>query len=357
VANALFKLFVRFISFVTIVTIALSTILAFTASPLSAASEAARWTALKMPETGEAGGWVLAPGYDIRYLTGAADGTLFACAANETCQLIKSTDGGLKWTSLSEVQNTIIALAVSPHDANVVYYATAASVYRSADGGKHFFLLPGVPGAGAGNVEITSLAVGWADGAVIAAGTRDTDSDEYGGLYLCYESAVVPTWEDTGIGSYDVYGAAFPPDFAEYRQIIAAATDKTDSFIFSYVSGMAWNAFNEPARFNKDNSGNAVAITRPAAIAFPAVTTALCRNVPFMWVSPPVPGKETFLKLPSMTIPFPQPPRTLMPVALAEYTMRISRAWPSMMKAAVLFFWPAAPMARPVPAPMAEQPG
>ena len=235
----------------------------------NAATEAARWTKVNIPAEGEAGGWALANGADIKHLTLAADGTLFAYGAGLAYTLLKSTNGGLKWSGTGKVQDVIKDIAVSPHDTRNVYYATAESVYRSTDGGKSFNALPEVPGAGTGNVEITSIAAGWLNGEIIAAGTRDTDSAQYGGVYT-FDSSDAPSWVDTGIGSYDVYDVAFPPDYGANRQIAAAVTDETDTFIFNKTGDGGWNAIIGAAKLSKDNAAaGAVAITESAVIAFP----------------------------------------------------------------------------------------
>jgi len=241
--------------------------------PAAAAAAAARWTRVNIPAGGETGGWALADGSDIRHLTLAADGTLYAYGEGLTDTLLKSTDGGLKWSGTGKVQGVIQAIAVSPYNTNFIYYATEASVYRSTDGGKSFSALPDIPGgAGTGNVAITSIAAGWQNGGnIIAAGTRDTDSAQYGGVYLLDDAAAVPSWTDSNIGNYDVYAVAFPPSYAADPQITAVATDETDTYVFSKTGSGGWSGAIGAAKLNRDNAAppTAVAIGESAAIAFP----------------------------------------------------------------------------------------
>jgi photosystem II stability/assembly factor-like uncharacterized protein len=268
VSKAQFKHYAFFITCVIIVSfVIISSFSVFTGKmPVDAAASSNRWYKVNIPAEGEAGGWALANGSDIRLLTAAADGTLYAYAAGLNYTLLKSTDGGLKWSSTGKVRDIITDIAVAADNPALIYYSTAVSVYRSGDGGRSFSLLPTVPGTGSGHVEITSLA---AESGIIAAATRNTDSARYGGLYLLDESAIVPSWTDTGIGNYDVYAVAFPPDFAAYRQIVAITTNETESYIFSKISNSGWNTLTGRVRFSRDNSGAAVAITKSAGIAFP----------------------------------------------------------------------------------------
>jgi photosystem II stability/assembly factor-like uncharacterized protein len=210
---------------------------------------------------------VLAEGSDVSYLTAGPSGTLYAYAQGLSCTLVKSNDGGRRWVAIGGVTDAIADISVSMTDPNLIYYATVSQVYRSGDGGNHFISLPPVPSAGTGNIVITSLAAG---GGMIAAATRDYDTAEYGGVYLLDETALIPVWEDTGIGNYDVFTLAFPPDFPIYHQITAVVTDETDTFVFNKIAGSGWNVFTGPARLSRDNAGFPVTVEESADIAFPA---------------------------------------------------------------------------------------
>ncbi|OGN94537.1 MAG: hypothetical protein A2Y89_07645 [Chloroflexi bacterium RBG_13_51_18] len=239
---------------------------------LSATPQALRWTRVDIPAEGEAGGWVLAGGSDIQHLTMAADGTLYAYGKGLTFTLYKSTDRGLKWSCIGNIQDAIKDIAVSPYDSNIIYYATTAAIYRSTDGGKSFLPLPASPGgAGAGNIEVTSVTATWLNSNIVAVSTRDTDGGEYGGVYILNEGDIIPTWTDSAAGNYDVYTAVFSPNYAADRQIVAVATDETDTFVCNKIGNADWNAFIGRARLNKDNTSppSAIAIAGGAAIAFP----------------------------------------------------------------------------------------
>ncbi len=240
---------------------------------LSAAPQALRWTRVNIPAEGSAGGWVLADGSDIQHLTIAADGTLYAYGKGLTYTLYKSTDRGLKWSYIGNVHDAITDIAVSPYNTNTIFYATATTVYQSSDGGKSFISLPANPGGvGTGNVTITSIAATWLNNNIIAVSTRDTDSGQFGGVYILNEGDIISAWTDSGIGNYDVYAVAFSPSYASDRQILAVATDETDTYIYNKIGNADWNAFIGRARLNKDNANPpvAVAVANGAVIAFPA---------------------------------------------------------------------------------------
>ncbi len=238
----------------------------------AAADDAVTWTRVAIPTQGEAGGWGLADGSDIRHLTTAPDGTLYAACAGLTYTLYRSVDNGSSWQHIGGVQDDIAGIAVSPGDNGNIYYATASDVYRSSDGGKTFAWLPPNPGgAGSGNIVITSLAVAWGGSDVIAVGTRDGDAGQYGGVYTLEAANAYSLWTDTGVGDYDVGAVAFSPGYNYDRQLTAVLTDETDTFVASKVGNAGWGDHIGPARLDRDNSGmpTPVAADSPAAVAFP----------------------------------------------------------------------------------------
>lgn len=215
------------------------------AFPAAAAPEAAKWERVNLPAGGETGNWTLAAGSDVKYLTMAKEGTLYAYAnpTGTSCTLFKSVDGGYSWSACGNVQDTIAGIAVAQDDASVIYYATAVSVYKSADAGKSFSPLPAGPGgAGTGNTAITSLAVGRLNGkSLVAVGTTDGDSSQYGGVYTLDESKLMPAWQNTNLGNFDVSAVAFSPNFASDRQLLAVATNEVDTIVANRIGDGVWN--------------------------------------------------------------------------------------------------------------------
>lgn len=231
-----------------------------------------KWSRVNIPAEGNAGHWLLANGSDVKHLTLSANGTLYAYAQGPTYTLYQSTDGGRRWSYIGDVQDSIVDIAVSPHDENTIYYATAANVYRSTDGGKKFYQLPANPGgAGSNNVEITDIAVTHLSSNIIAVATRDTDNAEYGGVFTLDEGAAIPSWADSSIGGYDIYALEFSPSYTADRQLVAVVTDETDTFIRFKNGGAGWGATIGDARLDQDNSGTptSVVVSSSAAIAFP----------------------------------------------------------------------------------------
>lgn len=237
-----------------------------TSLPLAADDEV-KWLEVPIPTEGKAGGWLLAPGSDVLHLTLAADGTLYAYGKGLTNTLYKSTDSGRTWSHTGDVRDNIVDIATHPDNPNRVYYATTSAVFRSLDGGKTFtqlLLRPG--GAGTSNIEITAITVARLTGNIIAVGTRDIDTGQSGGVYTLDEEQLLPAWTDTGLAGYDVYALAFSPNYLVNQQLIAIATDETDTFAISKAQNAAWTPL---ARLERDNSGAPVLVANSAALAFP----------------------------------------------------------------------------------------
>ena len=251
----------------------LSLSLSIPASPAIASPDEVKWTRVNIPAEGRAGNWMLADGSDVQHLTMAVDGTLYAYGKGLTYTLYKSTDGGYSWSYIGDVQDSIVDIATAPNDANAIYYATASDVYRSTNGGEKFYRLPPNPGgAGSNNIAITAIDITQMDSAIVAVGTRDTDNSEFGGVYILDEEQVIPSWQDTSLGNYDVYAVAFSPDYAAYHQLVAVVTDESDTLVTTKFGEAGWGTTTGNARLDKDNSAipTPVAVANSAAITFPS---------------------------------------------------------------------------------------
>jgi photosystem II stability/assembly factor-like uncharacterized protein len=245
------------------------------ATPAAASPDLLEWTRVSIPTDGERGDWRLGWGSDIQHLTVASDGTLYAYGQGLDYTLYSSDDGGYSWQAMAEVADDIVAIATDPDDASLVYYATAARVYQSDDGAESFLPLPESPGgAGANNIEITSLAIARdfaePEENIIAVGTRDKDPGQFGGVYLL-KPANPFAWSDAEVGNYDVYAVAFSPHYTDDGQLVAVTTNEVDTFVTSQIVDQEWGATIGDAKLNKDNSGTylPVAVDTTATIAFP----------------------------------------------------------------------------------------
>ncbi|HLB28118.1 MAG TPA: hypothetical protein VJK47_02785, partial [Dehalococcoidales bacterium] len=237
----------------------------YSASPAIAAPEELKWERVNIPASGEFGNWGLAPGSDVKHVTMAKDGAIYAHAnpTGTSYTLFKSMDGGFGWAATAGT-GTITGIATAPDDANIIYYATASEIYKSADAGKTFNPLPSNPGgAGSGNISIAAIGVGRVNGkSLVAIGTTDNDSGQFGGVYTLDESKVIPAWENTGLGNYDVSALAFSPNYTSDRQLLAVVTDETDTFVSTKINTSGWNQI-----FGRASIAGRVA--RGAGIAFP----------------------------------------------------------------------------------------
>jgi len=236
-----------------------------TPTPVIATPDVVEWSRVTLPTEGKPGNWVLADGSDIQHLTMAIDGTIYAYAnPSGTSYTLFKTDDGSSWSYTGKVTDNIVDIATSPDDADVIYYSTSSSVYRSTDAGSSFTPLASRPGgAGSDNIEITAIDVApLGDNNLIVVGTRDTDSLQYGGVYILDESKRTG-WFDTNLGNYDVYAVAFSPNFASDQQIVAVVTDEVDTLVTTNINGDGWG----------QTVGDAIisGITpNSAAIAFPS---------------------------------------------------------------------------------------
>jgi photosystem II stability/assembly factor-like uncharacterized protein len=254
VSYACIKYYARFVTFCTFVLLLLFAGTGIFPSPKAAAA-AEKWTAVNIPAEGAAGGWTLAAGTDLKHLTAAADGTLYAYANGPSNTLYKSADGGLKWTSLTQAAGEITGIAASPANAGTVYYATAGAIYRTTNAGGGFVRLPDLPGGtGSANLTISSIDVACLSHDVIAAGVKNANSGLYGAVYVMEDDGTYQ-WTDTGIGAYDVLTVAFSPNYTVDRQLTAVATDETDTWVMNRIGNSNWNAFIGRAKLDKDNSG------------------------------------------------------------------------------------------------------
>jgi photosystem II stability/assembly factor-like uncharacterized protein len=260
--NVEFRPYIAFIIFIILVQLIVLPIITSHVRPAAAAPEVARWTKVSIPAQGEAGRWALSNGSDIKCLAMSGDGTLYAYLSGPAYTLYRSRDGGHSWEHIGDVQDAITGIAISPHKTDTVYYATVSEVYRSKDGGRTFTpLLPNPGGAGTGQREITSIDVAHLNSDIIVVGTRDKDSAEFGGVYTLDEADIIPDWEDTNIGGYDIHAVTFSSDFPASRQLVAVATDESDTYVMLKTGNTGWNAGTGYARLDVASISAGIAFT------------------------------------------------------------------------------------------------
>ena len=243
-----------------------------TVFPAIASPDKVKWSRVTIPTQGRDGGWVLASGSDIKHPAVSSDGTIYAYANPTTANytLFKSTNAGYSWTDTGNVTDSIVDIAAPPNEADVICYATASAIYKSDDGGSSFSELPALDRAGSNNIEITSIAIAPQDnGYLIAIATRDTDTSEFGGVYLLDENELIPTWQDTNLTGFDVCALAFSPNYPTDYQLVAVVSDENDTVVTSKVGDAAWGATFGNATLDRDNSATSV-VAISADIALPS---------------------------------------------------------------------------------------
>jgi len=96
------------------------------------------------------------------------------------------------WTALGPLGN-VTAIAINPTDPAVMYATSGISVFKTVDGGVHWFTTGSVPPEG---VYISAFAVDWRNPPTLYAGT---------------ENASIFKSTDGGTNWTDIYGGLWPP--------------------------------------------------------------------------------------------------------------------------------------------------
>ena len=195
------------------------------ATPVAAAD--AGWTRIAPPSI--IGGRVLTTvGATLGPLGQAIDGTLYAYDNSGTGNkdVYKSTDGGRTWAVTGyNFAGAVVAIATSPSEANVVYVATAANIYKSTDAGASFVTLAAAPVGHA----IASLDAARLNGTyMVVVGTTVANIAD---VFVINEADAFPAWTNMGFNAAmatavdTVVAVAFSPNFLLDRGIVAIGTD------------------------------------------------------------------------------------------------------------------------------------
>ncbi len=234
-------------------------------TPVRAAAQA--WSVLPTPG---AQGLVIAR--DVQFsgpLACASNGASLYCYVHDgTHRLLRSNNDGRTWSAVHAPGAPIVALRASPSEPNVVYYATATTVYKSVDAGASFVSLASVPAG-----SIVTMAVRQVNGCyLLVVGTAGAPGD----VYVLDEASLLAGFRLLGVNSYSMaavaagYGpvtgvlaVAISPGFLSDRAVVAVGTDGVSSFLLVNTGGSAWGAAvaSPPAL-----AGGATS----AAVAFPA---------------------------------------------------------------------------------------
>ncbi len=232
-------------------------------TPATATPDMVEWSRVSIPTEGKLGNWVLADGSDVQHLTMAIDGTLYLYVVGVGYNdLYKSTDEGRSWTVTNYATDFpgagAVDIACSSEDADTLYVADAANVYKSEDAGDSWgevspASIVGIAGA------ITSIDVGYInDVPYVYIGTS---TGAYGGdVYCIADTAFSSGWTPLGVNdgggnvTLDVYSVAVSPFFDNDTEVDVLVTDATPYTAVLRNIGGAIGTWAEVAELQTDDT-------------------------------------------------------------------------------------------------------
>ncbi len=227
----------------------------FTAAPVSADDD--EWSAYAIPEAGEDGDWFMDEGIDVvgPIARSPVDGTLWAYVetnAGADEQIAKSLDTeGRSW-ELTEYftdagATVAIDIVCSTVDADVVYVATAATVWKTEDGGDEWdevgdaALL--VDSDAATPLVLTCLAVGWDDDGDARVFVGGISADPEARVFYLYDVPWGDNWTDLQLDVTGTLPAAMigvlsinvSPNFVDDAFQAVVAVDANETFLVYHI--------------------------------------------------------------------------------------------------------------------------
>jgi len=254
-----------------VLTLALLAGMIMAAVPASAAE--LNWSNITIPNTTN---YQITIASTVTAMAASPDGkTIFAWnngtnSATTVKGLLKSTDGGVSWTS-SGIGNGLIgnvaatglkSIKVSPQfatDTNAVA-TDGVNLFRTVNGGSDWFIV--TTGAPFADTNITSVDVsvyynGGGPAILVGygAGTAAPTTANGGvALYITYKgqwqyfSGTTTTGTTSGLGgltnnstAVDVYAVAFSPNYQSDTEILALAAGSSGTVLYAKIGDNAWN--------------------------------------------------------------------------------------------------------------------
>lgn len=225
------------ISLVLVCSLAIALAPAAPVNEVSADPGSGIWTKFPTPRSGALSDYLMTSTSNTQVGPGpvaqAIDGTLYVYwDVGEVDDLYKSTDNGRTWgrcsSSTDEMPSmTIVDIACSRQDANILYVAsTANTIYRSNDAGATFSAISSL-GSYLDNTDeqITSLDVGYdgSDHWIVVGTARALSAD--GEVYI-KQDPYLGAWQPQDItDNRRVLDVACAPDFATTNPLVVAVTD------------------------------------------------------------------------------------------------------------------------------------
>ncbi len=233
---------------------------------VTAETDMAAWSEVKIPAAGRAGGWELAPGSDLTHLSLGAGGLYTNKLEDGDSRLMLSEDGGLTWTETDYKGEAVVDI-VCP-DAETIYLTDGHHVYKSSDG-VFSWVSEGTLPAFDDNEIITCLDVGYngADRPIVFIGTADSEPGQYGGVYYIAEEDFGAGWTDMMAGGYDIYAIAASPQFHYSSRLVALASDESSSYIINNEGVIG--GWSERTELLEDNT-TSFSLSSASRICFPS---------------------------------------------------------------------------------------
>ncbi len=241
-----------------------------TSTPATATPGVVEWSRVSIPAEGKPGNWVLAAGSDVQHLTMAIDGTLYLYVAGAGYNnLYKSTDEGRTWAVTGYATDFpgagVVDIAGSGEDADTLYVADAANVYKSEDAGDSWgevaaaSMVTDVVATFVGAEAITSIAVGYAnDVPYVYIGSADPGAYN-GDVYFIADTPFGGGWtplevdDGNGNATLDVFSVAVSPFFDDDNEIDVLVTDAIPYTAVLRNIGGSVGAWTEVAELQLDD--------------------------------------------------------------------------------------------------------
>lgn len=197
------------------------------------------WESINMPSEG----LVIDPGSDVLQLLADCGSRLFSVVQNSGCNLYCSGDGGYHWEQLATLEDGFVELVEQPGKADILYYATSSTVFRSDDGGRSFSVTPRLPGVDGVDCHITAISAAVIEGQeMLAVAVASSHPKGGGGVYLLRPTEWLARWHDSGLANFDACDIAFIPGGNDELVLATIGTQTGEIILKTMVGNSGWGS-------------------------------------------------------------------------------------------------------------------